>query len=91
MIYCKDCARCNKFSHCNNNNLICVERYRELEAKVPEYPYQCTLEAKAFDILKDVLFKLNVVSASGEYKRLLQGADKEFVINKVMEKVKEWN
>ena len=25
-----DCINCNKFSHCNNNDLICISKYNEL-------------------------------------------------------------
>ena len=23
-----DCINCNKFSHCNNNDLICISKYK---------------------------------------------------------------
>ena len=25
------CLNCNKFSHCNNNDLICISKYKEKE------------------------------------------------------------
>lgn len=27
----KKCENCNKFSHCNNNNLVCVSEYDKLK------------------------------------------------------------
>ena len=30
------CSNCNKFSHCNNNDLICILKYKILEQKCEE-------------------------------------------------------
>lgn len=30
------CEKCNKFSHCNNNELICISRYRAKEQECEE-------------------------------------------------------
>lgn len=31
-----NCLKCNKFSHCNNNDLICISRYRAKERKIED-------------------------------------------------------
>lgn len=31
-----DCEKCSKFSHCNNNNLICISRYRAKQQECEE-------------------------------------------------------
>lgn len=30
------CSNCNKFSHCNNNDLICISKYKEKEQELQE-------------------------------------------------------
>ena len=30
------CKKCNKFSHCNNNNLICISKYKTKEQECEE-------------------------------------------------------
>lgn len=45
-----------------------------------------TLEKIAFGILREVMFKLNLVSATGEYKRVLLGMNKQTLINKIVER-----
>lgn len=30
------CLNCNKFSHCNNNDLICISKYKEKEQECEE-------------------------------------------------------
>lgn len=30
------CEKCNKFSHCNNNELICISKYEEKEQECEE-------------------------------------------------------
>lgn len=32
----KKCENCNKFSHCNNNNLVCVSEYNKLYKTLTE-------------------------------------------------------
>lgn len=33
------CEKCNKFSHCNNNDLICIARYRAKEQECEELKF----------------------------------------------------
>lgn len=35
----ESCSNCNKFSHCNNNGLICVSRYRAKEQECEELKF----------------------------------------------------
>ena len=30
------CEKCNKFSHCNNNDLICISKYKAKEQECEE-------------------------------------------------------
>ena len=32
----KKCENCNKFSHCNNNNLVCMSEYNKLYKTLTE-------------------------------------------------------
>ena len=43
----KKCENCNKFSHCNNNNLVCVSEYNKLYktlTEIKEIVYELTNE-----------------------------------------------
>lgn len=31
------CEHCSRFSHCNNNDLVCLSKFRELERILDEY------------------------------------------------------
>lgn len=40
-----NCEKCNKFSHCNNNDLICISKYRTKEREVEDWKcYECAKE-----------------------------------------------
>lgn len=38
-----NCEKCNKFSHCNNNDLICIARYRTKEQECEELKEQLNI------------------------------------------------
>lgn len=42
---------------------------------------------KLKEILKQICFKLNIVSASGEFNRLFLCADSEFITSKILERI----
>lgn len=42
------CNKCNKFSHCNNNDLICVERYDKLWTALQIIKNHCTTTEGTF-------------------------------------------
>lgn len=60
--------RCNKFSHCNNNDLICVSKYRAKEQECEELKEQLDdLQENYQQILDEILQTLkdapyNVIS-----------------------------
>lgn len=35
----ESCSNCNKFSHCNNNDLICVSKYKAKEQECEELKF----------------------------------------------------
>ena len=38
-----NCEKCNKFSHCNNNDLICIARYKAKEQECEELKEQLNI------------------------------------------------
>lgn len=49
------CSNCNKFSHCNNNNLICVSKYKAKEQECEEWKHQAELGSDTTDRLTEQL------------------------------------
>lgn len=57
-----NCLKCNKFSHCNNNDLICISRYRakqrECESQKQRLEYYIKKTTQLLDDI-DELTKIN--------------------------------
>ena len=65
------CEKCNKFSHCNNNDLICISKYKAKEQECEE--------------LKEKVKELHQGWINCDKERNLQEANSEFrqrVINR---------
>ena len=61
-----DCINCNKFSHCNNNDLICISKY-----KIKEQEYE-KLKKRLESFQKDYSKLYQVVENKGYIKELDQ-------------------
>ena len=67
-----DCINCNKFSHCNNNNLICISKYKIKEQECEK------LKKRLESFQKDYSKLYQVVENKGYIKELDQlKAEKE--------------
>lgn len=76
-IYDEECKKCSRFSHCNNNDLICPERYNDF------YQASDFLETTAYTILRELMLDLGIASASGEYKRILLNMPNNYIIDRI--------
>lgn len=61
-----DCINCNKFSHCNNNDLICISKYKIKEQECEE------LKKRLESFQKDYSKLYQVVENKGYIKELDQ-------------------
>ena len=56
------CEKCNKFSHCNNNDLICISKYKTKEQECEELRrsitkiFACLIEANRGGKIIDTLW-----------------------------------
>lgn len=53
----KKCEKCNKFSHCNNNDLICKSKYGTLKQALNMI--EAIAKEKYLDSYTDLVIKLN--------------------------------
>ena len=70
------CSNCNKFSHCCNNDLICISKYREKEQECEE--------------LKQTLTEIKEIAEEEVHTRMLFADKKSFCdFNKILQKISE--
>lgn len=62
------CEKCNKFSHCNNNNLICISKYKTKEQECEELRrsiteiFACLIKANRTNKIVDTLWVDNITT-----------------------------
>lgn len=78
------CENCRKFSHCNNNELVCISKFKQLKAENEELRARNSRGMLAFleeDFKKEQKIK--------EYKQCLDYI-KDVVENHIMQDASEW-
>lgn len=48
------CLNCNKFSHCNNNDLICVAKYKAKERECEELQEELQVKEQELKKIRDI-------------------------------------
>ena len=62
------CEKCNKFSHCNNNDLICISKYKAKEQECEELRrsitkiFACLIKANRTNKIVDTLWVDNITT-----------------------------
>lgn len=74
----ESCSNCNKFSHCNNNGLICVSRYKAKEQECEELKNQLYFSTK-----HKLVLEAEYTSELNKYKQAFNE------IEKLMPKLKD--
>lgn len=92
-----DCINCNKFSHCNNNDLICISKYKikeqecEQEKALKETYFTC-YKAKHGDITGKLFKrKQTLIDIKGivEENFYFLDCDYRWILEQILQKIRE--
>ena len=61
-----NCEKCSKFSHCNNNNLICISRYRVKEQECKDWQSKLNKIKKVCEPITNISM-MDKLKYMGEY------------------------
>ena len=71
-----DCANCNKFSHCNNNDLICISKYKIKEQECEKLKKRLESFQKDYSKLYQVVENKGYITELDQYKQALDEIEK---------------
>ena len=66
-----DCANCNKFSHCNNNDLICISKYKIKVQECEKLKERLESFQKDYSKLYQVVENKGYITELDQYKQAL--------------------
>lgn len=75
----KRCQKCNRFSHCNNNELVCLEKFREVKQ---------LLEDSEYDKYKQIIDEIEDICKNGRLDECYVPLDECSLILKIISELK---